>query len=967
MKSSAPWSVKGIERDARETAKEAAKREGMTVGEWLNQIIYTAGSGEETEGEIEGLKLRDLVTAVEHLNKRIGEAETKNADSLGDLSRNIGGVVERIQRLERVKPAEGTNADLSTRVEKLEKAGGDRQRIEALKALEKAVAQVAAQFNSAHKTSIERLDANERELQTLAARIDTIGVGDQDGAGAAFLKNAIDELSERVAHAESIAAEASALKADASGSIDPDFVERTGERLRVLGDEIKRGGDQIRDLEATIVKLSAQIDAAERRSAEGVQKVTDTISEMREHFSGDTGNGVTRAEIDAAITAANQDSEEDIAALQNRIDSIVGRLGATKSDHATDEIAAEHDEDEQVDATSSLGPEGAQNLTADEESLDEPEKNDEATLTQADGDDNEADPFAFADEIEAAIEETSEPGADFTFDLDDDGEEGSSDARALLSEVQEVFGKRDGAKSSSEAEPASDEEAALDESAIIRQDDTSPSAEDDLDAILADLEDGVENTMPAGDSDSNESEQNNTVEEERKAARAMLFGEPSGPEVDSDEAVSEDKPEKEDFLQAARRRAREAAEEAATTKPTRRKLTPKQRAILAARARQKRLTAKPADKHSSDDLEQAPPKKEPISENSEDTVSTPPTDAISESDESEQAKSPVAKIISAATALRGKLPFIGKTEETEKKPESITSDTSHDNQPDDELDGNSAAFATLKSTAAARPVTLALGVAIFLAAAALFFLVKDLVFKSPAANTARPVAAAPTSAAPETNSQTIGSEAETSSLPEVAAGPVIDPRTLYLDAVTALNNADSGEETSAAISTLEEAAALGHPPAQLQLGELYKTGQGVDQDLGQSRTWFRRAANGGNVLAMHRIGVMTARGDGGPADTAEAIGWFELAANRGLVDSQYNLGAIYHPSDNTTSSAVQDAGKAYFWYSLAAQNGDEQATPLAAGVAGALSADQRDEVDAQIAAWQAQSVDDAANEMAPLN
>ncbi len=963
MKSSAPWSVKGIERDARETAKEAAKREGMTVGEWLNQIIYTAGSDEETKGEIEGLKLRDLVTAVEHLNKRIGEAEAKNADSLGDLSRNIGGVVERIQRLERVKPAEGTNADLSARVEKLEKAGGDRQRIEALKALEKAVAQVAAQFNSAHKTSIERLDANERELQTLAARIDTVGVGDQDGAGAAFLKNAIDELSERVAHAESIAAEASALKADANGSIDPDFVERTGERLRVLGDEIKRGGDQIRDLEATIVKLSAQIDAAERRSAEGVQKVTDTISEMREHFSGDTGNGVTRAEIDAAITAANQDSEEDIAALQNRIDSIVGRLGAAKSDNATDEVAAEHDDDAQADAAPSLGSEDAQNLTVDEESLDAPKENDNATLTQTSDDDNEADPFAFADEIEAAIEETSEPGADFTFDLDDDDEEGSSDARALLSEVQEVFGKRDGAKSSSEAEPASDEEAALDESAIARQDDTSPSAEDDLDAILADLEDGVENTEPAVDS--NEAEQNNAAAKERKAARAMLFGEPSGSDADSGEAISEEAPAKEDFLQAARRRAREAAEEAATTKPTRRKLTPKQRAILAARARQKRLTAKPTGEHPADDLKQAPPKKAPTSEKSEETAIAQTTDAISESDDSEQAKSPVAKIMSAVTALRGKLPFIGKTDEPEEKPESIKSEAPHSDEPDDELDGNSAAFATLKSTAAARPVTLALGVAIFLAAAALFFLVKDLVFKSPTANTVRPVAAAPTSAPSETSGQDVGTE--TPPLSEIAAGPVIDPRTLYLDAVTALNNADSGDETSAAIGTLEEAAALGHPPAQLQLGELYKTGQGVDQDLGQSRTWFRRAANGGNVLAMHRIGVMTARGDGGPADTAEAIGWFELAANRGLVDSQYNLGAIYHPSDNAASSAVQDAAKAYFWYSLAAQNGDEQATPLAAGVAGALSADQRDEVDAQIAAWEAQPVDDAANEMAPLN
>ena len=146
----------------------------------------------------------------------------------------------------------------------------------------------------------------------------------------------------------------------------------------------------------------------------------------------------------------------------------------------------------------------------------------------------------------------------------------------------------------------------------------------------------------------------------------------------------------------------------------------------------------------------------------------------------------------------------------------------------------------------------------------------------------------------------------------------------------------------------------------MQLGELYKTGQGVNQDLGQARVWFRRAAKGGNVLAMHRIGVMTARGDGGPADSQEAIGWFENAANFGLVDSQYNLGAIYHPSDDGTSS-VQDAAKAYFWYALAARNGDTQAAPLAAGVAVALSQEQRAEIDTRVANWKANPADDTAN------
>lgn len=185
---------------------------------------------------------------------------------------------------------------------------------------------------------------------------------------------------------------------------------------------------------------------------------------------------------------------------------------------------------------------------------------------------------------------------------------------------------------------------------------------------------------------------------------------------------------------------------------------------------------------------------------------------------------------------------------------------------------------------------------------------------------------------------------------------------MYLDSIAALNAAESPDAASAAIERLEEAAALGHPPAQLQLGELYKTGQGVEEDLSQARIWFRRSANGGNVLAMHRIGVLTARGDGGPADTQAAISWFERAANRGLVDSQYNLGAIYHPTEDG-GAAIQDAGKAYYWYSLASRNGDTQAGPLAVGVASALTTAERQEIERRVAAWRAEEPDAAANEV----
>ncbi|MFL6565793.1 MAG: hypothetical protein ACJ8G5_12750, partial [Burkholderiales bacterium] len=47
MKSAAAWNVKGVGADARETAREAARRAGLSVGEWLDSVIME--SADETD------------------------------------------------------------------------------------------------------------------------------------------------------------------------------------------------------------------------------------------------------------------------------------------------------------------------------------------------------------------------------------------------------------------------------------------------------------------------------------------------------------------------------------------------------------------------------------------------------------------------------------------------------------------------------------------------------------------------------------------------------------------------------------------------------------------------------------------------------------------------------------------------------------------------------------------------------
>lgn len=881
MKSNAPWSVKGIERDARETAKAAAQREGLTVGEWLNQTIYTAGDPDAapTIGDIEGLKPRDLAAAIEHLSRRIAASESKSADAVETLARSLGGAVERLQRLERSEPAGGGASDgLAARVEALESKATDRQRIEALRALERAVGQIAVQFDTTQKAASSRLEAAERQLQAIAGRIETAG-GDQISAGA--VRDAIEGMAERVARAEKIAAEAARLKTEAGETADADFVHKTGIRLRILGDEIKRGGDQIRTLETTITRLSQQIDAAEKRSAEGVQKVAETIAELRSQFaSADASDqAASRAEIEAAVSEITQRTEDRIETLQQSFDAMVRRLeGAAAVREPAREIG-------------SVPLAAAPAARIASEPLDEIDSELEDAFAALELEEPIPTPA-----VGAAKSAPDDEDDDFGFDLDEPKSANADrpadpETEDVLAEIREAFGLDDTAKA---AEPAE-------------------RAEDTLHA------------QPA------------------PADRPVLSPEP--PPIAEDAAEAEAPPPQGDYLKAARQAAREAAAKAASEAEAgsgKRKLTPKQRAILAARIKKRKEDEANAKARA---LAAAP---DPAFD--DDVAETPPKDAASVK---ARVKALVDKI--KARPARREEPAFNKAFDK------AADDTAPSNADPSIMGGANSAIAKFKKIPNAGGV-LGLGGAIVLLVAASFLLFKDFGRGKP------PKRAEPAPAPIAESAPAPASAAATTPVPSApAADSTVRPRDLYLNNIAALKSATTDADARAALKPIEEAAALGHPPAQLQIGELYKLGQLYDRDLAVARQWFERAANGGNVLAMHRLGVMAARGEGGPVDPALSVKWFERAAGFGLVDSQYNLGATYHPTADGAATGIQDRGKAYFWYSIAAKNGDAQAGEMAAGLASSMPAAEKSAKDAEVAAFAPKTPDPLANELAPAS
>lgn len=84
MKFGAQWSVKGIRPEARDTAREAARRSGMSLGDWLNSVIlhnakqddddhYDEGGGGEDANAVHS-RLDDLSQRLDQLTRRGPEA-----------------------------------------------------------------------------------------------------------------------------------------------------------------------------------------------------------------------------------------------------------------------------------------------------------------------------------------------------------------------------------------------------------------------------------------------------------------------------------------------------------------------------------------------------------------------------------------------------------------------------------------------------------------------------------------------------------------------------------------------------------------------------------------------------------------------------------------------------------------------------------------------------------------------------
>lgn len=122
---------------------------------------------------------------------------------------------------------------------------------------------------------------------------------------------------------------------------------------------------------------------------------------------------------------------------------------------------------------------------------------------------------------------------------------------------------------------------------------------------------------------------------------------------------------------------------------------------------------------------------------------------------------------------------------------------------------------------------------------------------------------------------------------------------------------------SDAFKWLKKAADQGSARACYELATLYVEGLGVPKEPAEVFRWCRKAAELGDPQAQHETGLILIGGVAVKADTVQGIAWIQKAADQGYALAACDMGNAYFFGNGVE----KDAQKAFVWLNGCAANG----------------------------------------------
>jgi len=117
-------------------------------------------------------------------------------------------------------------------------------------------------------------------------------------------------------------------------------------------------------------------------------------------------------------------------------------------------------------------------------------------------------------------------------------------------------------------------------------------------------------------------------------------------------------------------------------------------------------------------------------------------------------------------------------------------------------------------------------------------------------------------------------------------------------------------------------AAQGHVRALTNLGNMFRDGQGVEQNYAEAVRLYRLAEEQGDAEGQANLAYMFFQGSGTPKDLAQAVRFMRLAAAQGHVRAQCSLGIWLR---SICPELARDPAEGLSWMRIAATNGNARA------------------------------------------
>jgi len=113
--------------------------------------------------------------------------------------------------------------------------------------------------------------------------------------------------------------------------------------------------------------------------------------------------------------------------------------------------------------------------------------------------------------------------------------------------------------------------------------------------------------------------------------------------------------------------------------------------------------------------------------------------------------------------------------------------------------------------------------------------------------------------------------------------------------------------------------------AQLRLGDFYVQGHGTEPDVSQAEQWYRKAFQNNNAAASWKLAQIYLQ----EKNWDEAVAFLQITAQDGNPSAQNELGRFY---EEGLGGLPEHRGQAFYWRSLAAEQGDKNAAQWLAGL-----------------------------------